>query len=89
MANTNTQQNNVNTGNLETFAIIVFSRKALKDILATVKFRRGYDIPLSVSRQIDFAISQGFVFTRFRDNETLAKISDFTVTSKLQEREKK
>ena len=53
----------------QTFAIILFSRIALKDILATFKIR-NYGV-ISPFRE-------AFIFAKLRENRTLANISEFT-----------
>ena len=68
----------------EIFARVLFSRIALKDILAKFKLPLGHDLPISV---IDRVISRGFCFLRnfaymriqFHEKKTPAKISQLTV----------
>ena len=74
----------VNTVNSEIFPIILFSRIALKDIIFATfkKLWLGHDFLISV-KDSDFAICDGFIFTKFRENKTIAKISEFTVTKAL------
>ena len=55
------------------FAIILFSRIALKDKFATFKIR---NLDMS-KRQSVFAISRGLIF---HENKILAKSSEFTVS---------
>ena len=62
------QSHNVNS---EIFERILFSRKALKDIFATLK-NRDYVMIIS-KRQTGFAISRGLYFheAKFRENKPL------------------
>ena len=51
------------------------------------KSRIGHDLPIYSKQRSDFAISQGFYFhetSQFRENKTLAKISEFTVMPQSQ-----
>ena len=59
----------------ENFAIILFS---LIDILATLNIRE-YDLPISVNNRVISPFHKGFI-AKFRENKTLAKISEFTVS---------
>ena len=71
--------------NSENFARILFSPIALKGIFATLNFAIMAYFTDIIKLQIDFAILQEFNFSRnfayakFRENKTLAKISEFTV----------
>ena len=38
-----------------------------------------HDLPNISKRQSDFIISRGLAYVKFRENKTLAKISEFTV----------
>ena len=69
------------TVNSEIFAIILFSRIALKDILATFKIRNLGMIYLYISKiRRDFAKVYFHETSHLRENKTLAKICEFTVT---------
>ena len=61
--------------NSEILAIILYSRIALKHIFSTLKSRQGRDLPISVISPI----REDFIFTKLRDDKTLAKISECTV----------
>ena len=53
------------TVNPEIFARILFSRMALKDILATLKIRnKGHDFPISVKDRIILPFHEDFIFTK-------------------------
>ena len=74
----------VNSVNHEICVIILFSRIALKDILATRTIRESPDLPISVINRViwqfrDTLFSRNFAYAKFRENKTLAKISEFTV----------
>ena len=64
---------------------ILFSRIALKDIFVTLKIETRTWFTYISKRQSDLAISRGFYFHEtlqmrsFAKNETLTKISEFTV----------
>ena len=64
----------------EIFARFLFSRKTLKDILVTLKNPRlRQDLPISINERVILPFREGFIFTKFRENKVLAKISEFTV----------
>ena len=70
------------TVNSEIFARILFSRIALKHIFSTLKIRQGRDLPISVNDRMISPIHEDFIFAKLRkfcENNTLAKISEFTV----------
>ena len=70
--------------NSEIFARILFSRIALKHIFSTLNSRQGAWITYISKLQCDFSNSWGFfAYAKFRENKTLAKISEFTVTDLL------
>ena len=80
-----------NTVNSEIFARNLFSRMALKDIFATLKFRdKGMIYPDQSTAKWSchftrVLFSRNFAYktlayAKFRENKTLAKISEFTVT---------
>ena len=66
------------TVNPEIFARFLFSRYALKDLFATLKFQLWHDLPISVNDRVISPFREDFVFTKFREKK-LAKISEFTV----------
>ena len=71
------------TVNSEIFASILFSRIVLKDIFAMFGIHRAF-FTYICKQQNEFSISRGFYFhktyAKFRENKTLAKISEFTVS---------
>ena len=75
----------MDTVNSEIFARILFSRIALKHIFATLNKNlcQGRDLLMSVNDRVISPICGEFIFTqlsaKFRENKTLAKISEFTV----------
>ena len=68
------------TVNSEMFARLLFSRIALKDIFETVKKSRlVHHFPISVNDRAISSFREGLIFTKLRENKTLAKKSEFTV----------
>ena len=61
------------TLNSEIFVRILFSRIVLNDIFAT---RARVTL---ISYRVISPFCEGFIFTKLRENKTLAKISEFTV----------
>ena len=41
--------------------------------------RQGHDLSILVNDRVNSAFREDFIFTKFRENKTLAKISKFTV----------
>ena len=67
---------------LPLFARILFSQIALKNICDVKKSRLGHDLPLSVNDRMISPLREGFIlakYAKFRENKTLANISEFTV----------
>ena len=61
----------------------VFAKSVKRHICDVQTSRPRHDLPISVN-YIDFVISRGFnlrnfAYAKFRENKTLAKISEFTV----------
>ena len=72
------------TVNLEIFTRILFSQMAFKDIFATLKTPdKGmiyvYQSTTVISPFKEDLFSRNFAYAKFRTNETLAKISEFSV----------
>ena len=68
------------TVNSEIFARILFSRIAIKYIFATFKIRDQGMIDIFLKRRKDLAILREFNFHETLRNNSLAKISEFTVS---------
>ena len=68
---------------LEIFMRILFSQIAVKGHICNAKNSRlGHDLAISVDNS-DFAFCEGFIFKKFQENKTLAKISEFTVCKRF------
>ena len=71
----------IGTVNSEIFARVLFSQKELKVIFATLKnfLLLGHDLQVSVNDRVIAQNREDLIFTKFRENKNLAKISEFTV----------
>ena len=79
---TNSVAAKCSTVNSEFFVSILFSRIVLKDMFAMLKI---HNWNMNYLLQSDIAMSQGFYFQetshmKFRENKTLAKISEIKVS---------
>ena len=61
--------NAISTVNPEIFARILFSRKALTDIFATVKIATNACFTFISRRQSDFTVLEDFIFAKLRKCE--------------------
>ena len=60
----------------------IFANSVKRHICDVENSRLGHDLPRSVNDRVISAFREDFVFTKyvmFRENKTLAKISEFTV----------
>ena len=67
------------TVNSEIFERILFSRIALRQICDVQNSRPRDDLHILVNDRVISPYRESFIFTKFRENKTLAKISEFTV----------
>ena len=57
----------------------IFANRVKRHICDVKYSRLGHDIPISLNDRVISPFRKGFIFTKLRENKTLAKISKFTV----------
>ena len=61
----------------------IFANSVKRHICDVKNSRLRHDIPISVNDRVISPFREDFVFTKLRENKTLAKISEFTVGVKI------
>ena len=57
----------------------IFANNVKSHIYDIKNSRLGHDLPISVNDEMISPFREGYIFTKFRENKALAKISEYTV----------